>query len=187
MRKSPGQTNVIKMCFVFGSKWASLKQHHHHLHTQWTNLITAQSPFFPRLFFFPMGQSPQTRKQRKGKKTRVIIPMRYHELSVLPLTPAETLKTRKLRFLERRVKARLGFQIESCFEPENKTMSFWGMYFNQFPVTETNCCHPFMLYSIFLTCLAAQKSWGNCLIRNRISPSFFVCLFVVKFGMLILR
>jgi hypothetical protein len=66
-------------------------------------------------------------------------------------------------------------------------MSFWGMYFNQFPVTETNGCHPFMLYSIFLTCLAALKSWGNRLIRNRIFPSFFVCLFVVKFGMLILR
>jgi hypothetical protein len=65
---------------------------------------------FPEAILFSNGPITTNKKTEKGQKeTRVIIPMRYHELSVLPLTPAETLKTRKLRFLERRVKARLGF------------------------------------------------------------------------------
>lgn len=46
-------------------------------------------PICPEDFLFSNGPITTNKKTGKGQKeTRVIIPMRYHELSVLPLTPA---------------------------------------------------------------------------------------------------
>jgi len=46
-------------------------------------------PIFPEAILFSNGPITTSKKTGKGQKeTRVIIPITYHELSVLPLTPA---------------------------------------------------------------------------------------------------